>query len=238
MKSDTAVALRGTLPLIPVDTLDRAIKLIEDAEDVEILDVDARKSADQELASIKQMRKLAEEARVSQKAPHLEAGRAVDAQYNQVIEILGSADALLQGKILAFDRARKKELADQQAAVELAAKAEREKLEAKAKHLAATGAPEAAAVLSTLATMVVAPSVPVVVDKSDRSTVPVAYYHAELKGSLTDLVLAIATGSADIGYVTFNEAYANMQARARKIEGELAPGVVSIKTESLKGKGR
>lgn len=238
MKSDTAVALRGTLPLIPVDTLDKAIKLIEDAEDVEILDVDARKSADQELASIKQMRKLAEEARVAQKAPHLEAGRAVDAQYNQVIEILGSADALLQGKILAFDAARRKELADQQAKVELAAKAEREELAAKAKQLEAEGAPEAAAALHTMATMVVAPMVPATVDKAEQATVAVAMYNAEFRGKLIDLVLAIATGDADIGYVKFDDVYANAQARARKIEGELAPGVVSVKTTTLRGKGR
>lgn len=238
MESHTAVALRDYLPLIPQDAIDKAIRLLEDAEDRVILDVEARRVADEELATIKERRKLAEEARVDQKAPHLAAGRAVDEQYNQVIDILKSADKLIQNKILAFDDARRKALADQQARVELAAKAEREELAAKAKELEASGAPEAAAALTEMAAMVVAPKVPATVDKAEQSTVAVATYSADFRGKLIDLVLAIATGAADVGYVKFDDVYANAQARARKIEGELAPGVFSVKTTSLRGKGR
>jgi len=237
MKAENAIALRGTLSLVREEDLDRAIALLEDAEDVVIDTPVARATYDLEVAGIKKLRKAVDEARVARKAEPLQKCRDIEAQYGQVIEILNSADKIFQGKILAFDQLRAKELADQHAASELAAKAAREKIQAEAKELEANGAPEAAAVMANLATMVVAAPVPTAPPKSEQATVPVDAWHAELRGELIDLVLAIATGQADPGYVMFNEVYANAQARAKKVE-DLAPGVKGVKTTTLRGKGR
>jgi hypothetical protein len=237
MKAENAIVLRGTLPLVSTDMLEVAIKWIEDAED-EVIDVpEMRASADEKLALIKKARKALEDRREAEKAPHLQAGRDVDAQHNKVKDVLNSAHDLLQSKILAFDQARAKELADQHAASELAAKAVREKIAAEAKELEANGAPEAAAVMAHLSTMVVAAPVPIVAPKSEQSTTPVDAWHAELRGELIDLILAVATGTADPGYLMFNETFANAQARARKVE-DLAPGVKGVKVTTLRGKGR
>ncbi len=237
MKAENAIVLRGTLPLVRAEDLESAIKLIEDAEDLEIDTPEMRASADRELAEIKKMRKAADAARTAQKAGPLQECRDIDSQFGQVIGILDSANNMLQGKILGFDQLRAKELADQHAASELAAKAVREKIAAEAKELEAKGAPEAAAVMSHLSTMVVAAPVPIVAPKSEQSTTPVDAWHAELRGELIDLILAVATGTADPGYLMFNETFANAQARARKVE-DLAPGVKGVKVTTLRGKGR
>ncbi len=237
MKAENAIVLRGTLPLVRAEDLESAIKLIEDAEDLEIDTPEMRASADRELAQIKKMKRAADEARKAQKEEPLQKCRDIDAQFGQIVSILDSADKMLQGKIIGFDQLRAKELADQHAASELAAKAVREKIAAEAKELEANGAPEAAAVMAHLSTMVVAAPVPIAAPKSEQSTTPVDAWHAELRGELIDLILAVATGTADPGYLMFNETFANAQARGRKVE-DLAPGVKGVKVTTLRGKGR
>lgn len=230
----TALVIPTTLPVVPAELLAGARALLNAAEDVEIDCNEMRQTADLDVAKLKVMRKAAETKRKDDKEPYLLAGRAVDELYNPVIEIVDSAISMNTQKILGYDRIVAAERARLQAESEKKAAEECQALHNEAKKLEAAGMHKAAIAVAEAATMVVAPTIAIGPAKSEQFTNKVVTWSAELK-SLQDLVLAVATGAVEIEYIQFNQTYANAQARAKK-KVELAPGVVGVPEENLRGK--
>lgn len=109
-------------------------------------------------------RDSSERARVAEKEPHLEAGRAVDARWKPILTTLDSAAAAITSKINAFKREAQKRAEEEQRRLREQQERERQRLARQAEKAEAKGLTQTADALireaETIQPAIVAPAVP------------------------------------------------------------------------------
>lgn len=105
---------------------------ISGIENLVVATVEQRTDVAYKLKVIKGFRKQLEDARVSEKEPHLAASREVDAKYKPVQARLEQADKAIQGLMLSFDNEQARLVAVEQARLQEIARQEQAKLAAQA----------------------------------------------------------------------------------------------------------
>lgn len=223
-----------SIPETPTEMAAGARELLDIANDFVIDGEDTRQMADEQLAGIKREKKRIDARRTYLKTPLLEAERRLDAEFRPLIDYCDRAIAILQPKILGYDRELAAARAEEQRKAQEAADAQKRKLEEQAAALQQSGATEAAAAVKEAATLVTAPHIPIAVSTAARSTVTRVTWSAEVT-NLMDLVLAVATGEAPLQALQADMTYLNGRARTDK-DALKIPGVKANPIESLAAK--
>lgn len=223
-----------SVPELPANLSESAQSLLAIAGDFVIDSEETREMADNELAGIKRQMKRLDDMRSDMKAPILDAGRKIDGLFNPMIDVCKRAAALLQPKILSYDRELAAARAEMQRKLQIEADAQKKQLEEQAEKLQAAGATEAAAAVKEASAMVSAPQIPIAVSTAARSTVTRVTWSAEVVDLMT-LVKAVAEGVAPIGALQADMTYLNDRARVDK-DSFAIPGVKAVPNESLSAK--
>lgn len=223
-----------SVPELPANLSESAQSLLAIAGDFIVDSEETREMADNELAGIKRQMKRLDDMRSDMKAPILDAGRKIDGLFNPMIDVCKRAAALLQPKILSYDRELAAARAEMQRKLQIEADAQKKQLEDQAEKLQAAGATEAAAAVKEASTMVSAPQIPIAVSTAARSTVTRVTWSAEVV-DLMALVKAVAGGTAPLSALQADMTYLNGRARVDK-DNLAIPGVKAVPNESLSAK--
>lgn len=127
-------------------------------EAFEVVDQPSLDLAGEELRAIKERAAKLDAQRKAITKPMDEAKAAVMDLFRGPIDILQRAESILKGKVLTYQRDQEAKAAEARRAAEAAAQAERERLEREAAALVEQGRTGEAAVVETVAAMVVAPA--------------------------------------------------------------------------------
>lgn len=140
------------------ETLARgAASALDLVREFEIVDDATYEIGAEELQSIKRKASLLETQRKGITAPLDAAKAAVMNLFRGPVETLQQAEGILKGKLLTYQQDVARKAAEERAAAERAAQAERDRLKAEAEALASQGRSGEAAVKEQVAAMVVAP---------------------------------------------------------------------------------
>lgn len=133
-----------TQPIVTSDLLISTLARLQEANALRISTTEDLEAAAELFSDLKRERDDHERARVAEKEPHLEAGRAVDARWKPVLTTLDSAAAAIASKIKAFKAEMDRKAEEEQRRLRAQQERERARLAKQAEKAEARGLTETA----------------------------------------------------------------------------------------------
>ncbi|MBN3839247.1 hypothetical protein [Burkholderia sp. Ac-20349] len=214
---------------------EKLAKQVSDAKDMAqsytIDSVDVLALANDDLKEIAGATKDMDELRTSFVKPLNDEVKFINDTFRPHIEGLKEARAILEPKILQFQRAEAARVAEDQRKANEAAAAERRKLEEQAKAAQQTGDAETASALAVAAEVMVAPVVQSSIPTKGTGTSSRSSWSAEVTNML-ELVKHVAEHPEHINLLSVNTTALNGLARSLKSALQI-PGVKPVEKKSL-----